>query len=59
VESSSIAESSAFASVLPSPTPMFSVIFDTRGTSMIEALPSSSLRSTRRSSSYRRLRRGM
>ena len=37
VESSSMALSSAFASVFASPTPMFSVIFETRGTSMIDA----------------------
>ena len=44
VESSSIAASSAFASVFASPTPMFSVIFVTFGTRMIESSSSSSLR---------------
>ena len=40
--SSSIAASSAFASVFASPTPMFSVIFVTVGTSMSVETPSSS-----------------
>ncbi len=43
IDSSSIAESSAFASVFASPTPMLSVIFSISGTSMIERKPSSSL----------------
>ena len=42
IVSSSIAASSAFASVFASPTPMFSVIFSIRGTCMIELRPSSS-----------------
>ena len=42
IVSSSIAESSAFASVFASPTPMLSVIFSISGTSMIESRPSSS-----------------
>ena len=41
VVSSSIADSSAFASVFASPTPMFSVIFSIRGTCIIELRPSS------------------
>ena len=51
VVSSSIAESSAFASVFASPTPMLSVIFSIRGTCMIESRPSSSLSCGRSSSS--------
>ena len=42
IVSSSIAASSAFASVFASPTPMFSVIFAISGTCMIELRPSSS-----------------
>jgi hypothetical protein len=44
VVSSSIALSSAFASVFASPTPMLSVIFWTRGTCMTELSWSSSCR---------------
>ena len=51
VVSSSIALSSAFASTLASPTPMFSVIFVIRGTRMSELKPSSSLSFDRSSSS--------
>src|SRR5215218_2270546 len=47
VVSSSIALSSALASVLASPTPMFSVIFSIRGTCMIVLKPSSSLSCSR------------
>ena len=49
VESSSMAASSAFASVLASPTPMFRVIFVTRGTCITEESPSSSFRRARSS----------
>ena len=42
VDSSSIAASSAFASVFASPTPMLSVIFVTFGTRITESSPSSS-----------------
>ena len=42
VVSSSIAASSAFASVFASPTPMFRVIFSMRGTCMIDFSSSSS-----------------
>ena len=49
--SSSIALSSAFASVFASPTPMLSVIFATLGTCMTELSPSSSCRRARSSSS--------
>ena len=58
VVSSSMAESSAFASVFASPTPMFSVIFSMRGTCMIEERPRSSLSCGRSSCSYSSLRRG-
>ena len=44
VESSSMAASSALASVLASPTPMLSVIFVTLGTCMIESRSSSAIR---------------
>jgi len=44
-----MAASSAFASVLASPTPMFSVIFVTRGTCITEASSSSSFRRARSS----------
>ena len=43
IVSSSIAPSSAFVSVFASPTPMLSVIFETRGTRMTDSKPSSSL----------------
>ena len=49
--SCSAALSSALALVFASPTPMFSVIFATRGTSMIEPRPSVSLRPERSSES--------
>ena len=58
IVSSSIAESSAFASVFASPTPMFSVILETVGTCMIDATPSSSLSCRRSSVSYVAFRRG-
>jgi hypothetical protein len=51
VVSSSSAESSCFASVFASPTPMFSVIFSMCGTSIREETPSSSFRRARSSSS--------
>ena len=40
-----MAASNAFAFVFASPTPMFSVIFETRGTCMIELRPSCSRKS--------------
>ena len=49
VDSSSIAASSAFASVFASPTPMLSVIFWMRGTCMIERSSRSSFRRGRSS----------
>ena len=51
IVSSSIAASSAFASVFASPTPMFSVTFVTRGTSIGVETPSSSCSCGRISSS--------
>ena len=59
VVSSSMALSSAFDSVFASPTPMFSVIFETRGTCMTEDRPSSSLSRARSSCSYRSFSRGL
>ena len=56
--SSSIAASSAFASVFASPTPMFRVTFVTRGTSMTVEKPRSSWSCGRISASYRSFRRG-
>ena len=52
IVSSSIAASSAFASVFASPTPMFSVTFVTRGTCMTDETPSSSWSCGRISLSY-------
>ena len=51
VVSSSMALSSAFASVFASPTPMLSVIFETRGTCIIDETASSSFRRARSSPS--------
>ena len=51
VVSSSIAASSAFASVFASPTPMLSVIFEMRGTCITEPRASSSWSAERISSS--------
>jgi hypothetical protein len=58
IVSSSRAASICLASVLPSPTPMLSVIFETVGACMIEDSPSSSRNWARSSSLYCCLRRG-
>jgi hypothetical protein len=58
IDSSSIAASRTFESVFASPTPMLSVIFWMRGTSMTVDFDSSSLSAPRSSSLYRVFRRG-
>ncbi len=58
IVSSSIAASSCFASVLASPTPMLSVIFEMRGTCMRDR-PSSSFSLPRSSPTYSCFRRGL
>ena len=58
IVSSSMAASSVLESVFASPTPMLSVIFSTRGTSMSVLLPSSFWSRGRSSSTYARFRRG-